>query len=108
MTENNITDKNFDKEVLQNSGVTVVDFWAPWCGPCKVVEPVIDEIAEEHADKIKVGKLNVDDNPITTAKFKIMSIPTLILFKHGKEYEKMVGAHSKEEIEALIKKALHE
>ena len=92
-----VTDSNFQAEVLESERPTLVDFWAPWCGPCRVVGPVLEEIAAEH-DDIKVVKLNVDDNPITSAQFQVLSIPTMILFKNGAEAKKLIGAMPKRKI----------
>ena len=88
-----LTDATFEGEIA--SGSVIVDFWAPWCGPCRMVGPVIDEIAQEHGDKITVGKVNVDENPSIAQKFGIMSIPTIILFKDGEPAKKVIGARSK-------------
>ena len=90
-----LTDATFDAEISGSSTPIIVDFWAPWCGPCRMVSPVLDEIAQEHADKVTVGKLNVDENPATAQKFGIMSIPTIILFKDGQAARKVIGARSK-------------
>jgi thioredoxin 1 len=89
-----LTDATFDTETGGDTPI-IVDFWAPWCGPCRMVGPVIEEIAQEHADKVSVGKLNVDENPATAQKFGIMSIPTIILFKNGEPTKKVIGARSK-------------
>ncbi len=93
-----LTDSNFDQEVLQNDGITLVDFWAPWCGPCRMVGPIVEEIAKEYAGKAKVGKLNTDEAPQTAAKFGIRSIPTLIIFKGSDVVEQIVGAVPKDQI----------
>ncbi|PIU33157.1 thioredoxin [Candidatus Woesebacteria bacterium CG_4_10_14_0_2_um_filter_39_14] len=90
------TDQNFGKEVLKSETPVLVDFWAPWCGPCQMVEPIIEELAKELDGKIKVGKINVDENPKIAAKYGIMSIPTVILFKEGKEVIRKVGFEGKE------------
>lgn len=92
-----LTDATFDGEIA--SGPVIVDFWAPWCGPCRMVGPVIEEIAQEHGDTVTVGKVNVDENPAIAQKFGIMSIPTIILFKDGQPSKKVVGARSKADFE---------
>ena len=94
-----LTDATFDDEVAKAATPMIVDFWAPWCGPCRMVGPIIDEIAQEHGDKIAVGKLNVDENPATASKFGIMSIPTIILFKDGEPAKKIIGARPKADFE---------
>ncbi|MEI6222207.1 MAG: thioredoxin [bacterium] len=96
MAEITLTDATFENEILKSSGVALVDFWAPWCGPCRVVGPVVEEIATEFTGKAKVGKVNVDENPDTAGQFGVMSIPTLIIFKDGKEVDKIIGAVPKE------------
>jgi len=102
------SDGNFQTEVINSNQVVLVDFWAPWCGPCKTIEPTIESIAMEKAGVIKVGKLNVDDNPLTASKYGILSIPTMIIFKGGKQIEVIHGAQPKEVIESLIENALYE
>ncbi|WP_028309429.1 thioredoxin [Desulfitibacter alkalitolerans] len=99
-----IEDNNFESAVLNSKETVLVDFWAAWCGPCRMIAPVIDEIAEELAGIIKVGKLNVDENPQTPTQFGVMSIPTLIIFKGGEEVERIVGFKTKNELSALLKK----
>ena len=99
-------DDNFDAEVLKAGVPVLVDFWATWCAPCKAIAPVIDAIAEEFDGKVKVGKVNVDDNPGTPGKYGVRGIPTVILFKDGKVVDQVVGAVPKAQLEALIKKAL--
>lgn len=95
MADNTVTftDQNFEQEVKE--GFSLVDFWAPWCGPCRMVGPVIEQLAEEYGDKVKVGKLNVDENQQTAMSYRVMSIPTVILFKDGEPLEVMVGAQPK-------------
>lgn len=102
MAEITFTDQNFKEQVLAAKLPVVVDFWAPWCGPCKMVSPVIEQLAEEYKDKVNVGKMNVDDNPETAQSFGIMSIPTVIVFVNGKPVKSMVGAQSKETYKAAI------
>ena len=97
-----ITSENFEEEVVKSDKPVLLDFWAPWCGPCKMLSPVVDKLAEETED-IKVGKVNVDDNEDLAMKFKTMSIPTLIVFKDGVEVNRSVGVISKSEILDLVK-----
>ncbi|KUO50623.1 MAG: thioredoxin [Desulfitibacter sp. BRH_c19] len=99
-----VLDSNFETEVLNSKETVLVDFWAAWCGPCTMIAPVIDEIAEELAGTIKVGKLNVDENPQTPAQFGVMSIPTMIIFKDGDEVERIVGFKTKNDLSSLLKK----
>ncbi len=99
-----VTDQSFQKEVLENKTPVLVDFWAPWCGPCKIIGPVVEELAKEYEGKVKVVKLNVDDNSETASKFNVMSIPTLVVFKGGQPVKTIIGAQPKES----IKKALDE
>jgi len=100
------TDDNFEKEVLQSDIPVLVDFWATWCAPCKAIAPLIDTVASEYEGRIKVGKVNVDDNPATPGKYGVRGIPTVILLKDGKVLDQVVGAIPKSQLEALIKKAL--
>jgi len=101
-----LTDDNFDNEVLKSSVPVLVDFWASWCGPCKAIAPLIDEVAAEYQGKIKVGKVNVDDNPTAPSNFGVRGIPTLILFKNGDVVDQVVGAVPKNQLKTLIDKAL--
>ena len=97
-----VTDSEFDSTVLQSERPVVLDFWAEWCQPCKMLAPTIEEIAGEYEDKIKVGKLNVDDNPNTATKYGIRGIPTLLFFKGGKVVQQVTGVKSKPEIKKII------
>lgn len=101
-----LTEDNFDQLVLQEDGCVLVDFWAPWCGPCRMVGPIIDELAEDYQGKMKVGKVNVDDNEGLAAKYQVMSIPTIVLFKNGKVADKLVGGQSKDNFEEMIENHL--
>jgi thioredoxin 1 len=96
MSEVHVTDSTFSKEVLEHDGLVLVDFWAPWCGPCRMLEPVIAQLAEEAKEKVKVCKMNVDEEREVAGKFGIMSIPTIMLFKKGEVVESMIGLQSKE------------
>ncbi len=98
------TDQNFEQEVLKSESPVLVDFWAVWCGPCQMMGPVIDELAEEMKDKYKIGKLNVDENRETASKYGVMSIPTLIIFKSGEEVKQLVGVQSKESLKEELEK----
>ncbi|OGP89362.1 MAG: thioredoxin [Deltaproteobacteria bacterium RBG_19FT_COMBO_43_11] len=98
------TDDNFEEEVLKSEKPVLIDFWAPWCGPCKAIGPIVEELADQLKDSIKVMKLNVDDNQKTAVNFGVRSIPTLILFKGGKVADTLVGLVPKEKLEAFVKK----
>lgn len=108
MSENvlTFTKENFEKEVLQSDKPVLVDFWAAWCGPCRMIAPVIDQIANEFAGRVKVGKVNVDDESELAQKYRIMSIPTLMVFKDGKLAESVLGARSKEDLSKMLENHL--
>ncbi|MFA5962099.1 MAG: thioredoxin [Parcubacteria group bacterium] len=99
------TDQNFDQEVLKSDKVVLVDFWAPWCGPCLAMGPIIEELAKELDGKIKVGKINVDENSKTAQDFAIMSIPALKIFKGGKVVQEFIGMQAKEVLKEALEKA---
>jgi thioredoxin 2 len=101
-----VTDQTFQGEVLSYQGAVLMDCWAPWCGPCRMVAPVLDQLASEYAGRIKITKLNVDDNPVTASQFGVQSIPTMLFFKNGKQVNKIIGALPKPEIERHIKAIL--
>jgi len=101
-----LSDASFEAEILQSSTPALVDFWAPWCGPCRVVGPIVEELAQEYQGRIKMAKMNVDNNPVTPGKYGIRGIPTLILFKNGEAVDQIVGAVPKGQIEAMLQKAL--
>lgn len=100
------TDANFQQEVIKSDKVTLIDLWAEWCGPCRLMSPVVEELATEYKDRAVIGKLNVDDNPETPMEYNVRGIPTFLLFKNGELKEKIVGAQSKkvlqDKIEALL------
>ena len=100
-----IEDSSFEAEVLQSDKPVLVDFWAPWCGPCRAIAPVVEELAGTFGDKIKFAKCNVDDNPVTPGKFGIKSIPTLILFDGGEIVDKVIGIVAKSKLEEMLNKA---
>jgi thioredoxin 1 len=101
-----ITDTNFDNEVLKSSQPVLIDFWATWCGPCRAIAPVVEQLAGEYSGRVKVGKVDIDANPKTPTQYDVRSIPTLLVFKQGKVVGQIVGAVPKPKIEELIKKAL--
>ena len=102
MAEIQLTDASFDKDVLESTTPVLVDFWAPWCGPCRMLAPLIEELAKEYTGKVKVAKINTDEHPNAASRYKISAIPTLLFFKGGKLVEQMVGVHSKAEIKKTL------
>ena len=100
-----IDDKTFDEKVLQAETPVLVDFWAPWCGPCKAIGPFIEDLATEYEGKVTIAKMNVDDNPVTPGKFGIRAIPTLIIFKDGEVVDQITGSVGKSQLIDLINKA---
>ncbi|MDD4979644.1 MAG: thioredoxin [Candidatus Omnitrophica bacterium] len=101
-----LTDTNFKKEVLEADLTVLVDFWATWCGPCKMIAPFIEELAKEYGHRIKIGKINIDENPKTPTHYGVMSIPTLMFFKQGRVMDQAVGALSKAELKKRIEENL--
>ena len=101
-----ITNETFDAEVLKSETPILVDFWAPWCGPCRMVAPVLEEVSEKMNGKIKFAKLNTDQNPEIAQQYQIMAIPSLIIFKEGKEIKRMVGFHPQDKLEKLLNNIL--
>jgi len=97
-----VSDDSFEQEVLQSEKPVLIDYWAEWCGPCKMIAPVLEEVASEYADKIRVAKLNIDENPATPPKYGIRGIPTLMLFKNGEVEATKVGAVSKAQLAAFL------
>ena len=106
MSEIILTDANFEAEVIKSDVPVFVDFWAPWCGPCQMMGPVIEQIAQEMAGKLKVGKLNVDENNLTAGHYRVMSIPTFLVFKGGEVVDQMIGGVPKERLIEMINKHL--
>ena len=98
-----ITSENFEQEVLKAAQPVVIDFWASWCGPCKMFSPIVDEFAEENEGKVQVGKVNIDDEPDLASRFGVMSIPTAILFKNGQAVQSMVGVQPKAKLEEMVR-----
>ena len=101
-----VTDASFEQEVVKSDKPVLVDFWAEWCGPCRVMEPILDEISAENAEKLTVAKLNVDENPMISQQFQIMSIPTMLLFKNGQPVEQLVGSMPKDAVMGKLTPAL--
>ncbi len=105
-TVTEVTDNNFQAEVIESEVPVLVDFWAPWCGPCRRVGPVVEEIAKERGEDLKVVKLNIDENQQTAIAFNVMSIPTLMVFRHGQQVKTVIGAYPKKKLEAEIEPVL--
>lgn len=103
MSVKQISDATFNNEI--EAGIVLVDFWAPWCGPCKIIAPILDELSAEIGDAAKIVKINVDDNPESASKYNVMSIPTLLVFRDGQLVDQMVGVQPKEKLKAVIEKA---
>jgi thioredoxin 1 len=101
-----VNDKNFSLEVLQSGVPVLVDFWATWCGPCRAISPIVEELAKEFSGRVKITKLNVDENPSIPGQYGVRGIPTLILFKEGKVLDQIVGSVPKARLKAMIEKAL--
>ncbi|MBI5892368.1 MAG: thioredoxin TrxA [Deltaproteobacteria bacterium] len=101
-----VTDSSFETEILKSTVPALVDFWATWCAPCKAIAPIVEEMADTYAGKVKITKMNVDENPATPGKYGVRGIPTLILFKNGQVVDQLVGAVPKTQVKALIDKAL--
>lgn len=101
-----VTDQKFEQEVLKSNLPVLVDFWAPWCAPCRIVSPIVEELAKEYNGKLQVFKLNVDDNPQTASKYGIMSIPSLLIFKKGQVAKTMIGAQGKENLKKGIEEVI--
>jgi thioredoxin 1 len=101
-----LNEDNFDEEILKSGKPALVDFWAPWCGPCRMIGPILEELAEEYSGRVKITKINVDDSPKKSAAYGIKSIPTIILFKDGKVLDKITGMVSKDRLIELVNKGL--
>nr|UNJ15537.1 thioredoxin [Cyanidiaceae sp.] len=101
-----VTDFSFEKEVVNSEKLVLVDFWAPWCGPCRMIAPVIDELAQEYSEQVKIVKINTDENPSISAEYGIRSIPTLMIFKNGKRVDTVIGAVPKSTLTNALKKYL--
>lgn len=100
------TDNNFKENVLDKEGVAVIDFWAEWCGPCRMIAPIIEELSDEYKDKVLVGKLDVDSNPEVSMKYNVRSIPTVLILKNGQVFDKQIGVTSKSVLEKKIQAAM--
>jgi len=98
-----LTDRNFEVEICQSRVPVLVDFWTSWCLPCKAVEPLLDELADEYDGRVEIGRINVDQNPKTRGKYQIMGVPTFILFQSGKEMQRRIGAQSKAQLEEMLR-----
>jgi thioredoxin 1 len=105
-TVTEVTDSNFQAEVIESEVPVLVDFWAPWCGPCRMVSPVVEEIAQERGDQLKVVKLNIDENQDTAIQFNVLSIPTLMVFRNGEVAKTVIGAYPKRKLEAELEPVL--
>src|SRR5436305_213158 len=101
-----VTDSNFQAEVIESEVPVLVDFWAPWCGPCRMVSPVVEEIAEERGEQLKVVKMNIDENQDTAIQFNVLSIPTLMVFRNGEVAKTVIGAYPKRKLDAELEQAL--
>ena len=99
----NLNENNFEEEVLKSDKTVLIDFWASWCGPCKMMSPVVDQIAEEMNDTVKVGKVNIDEEQSLAVRYNVMSIPTFVVIKNGKEVGRTIGVQDKEEIKSMLK-----
>lgn len=106
MADTIFSDSNFQQDVLKSDTPVLVDFWAPWCGPCKIVDPIVHELGHEYEGKIKVGKLNVDENPQVSGSYGVMSIPTLMFFKNGQPVKSIIGAQGRDTIKGAIESVL--
>lgn len=101
-----LSDKDFEKDVLQSGTPVFIDFWAPWCGPCRIIGPIVEELAPSYEGKAVIAKINVDDNPVTAQKFQVTSIPTLMMFKNGKMVDRAIGVLPRAELQKFIDRNL--